>query len=359
MKSVIYQTDFKINMFDSNLHIKKMRDVILLFFFLIFIIPLNGHAQQKEVVAEKGDGIYRLLTKNGLSFAEYSSAFIELNKSLLGKDNTLIAGVKYKLPSEKNAVNTNSSTTSARNIKTFDIFGAKYEDVEITGNELDGAIYYLVSGHGGPDPGAIGKYGSYNLCEDEYAYDVTLRLARELIKHGATVYMITRDPNDGIRDDSFLKADKDEMCYPSLRIPLNQTRRLQQRTDVVNNLYAKNKPSFQRMIVIHVDSRGNGENIDVFFYHDRRSNTGHKAAQTLQKTFQEKYNEHQPGRGYHGTVSSRNLYVIRNSYPPTVYIELGNINHIRDQQRFIIADNRQAVANWLREGLIVDYGNNK
>ena len=276
----------------------------------------------------------------------------------MGKDNTLIAGVKYKLPEAENNENINSSSTGA-NIKTYDIFGKKYEDVEITDSDLNGAIYYLVSGHGGPDPGAIGRYGSNNLCEDEYAYDVTLRLARELIKHGATVYMITRDLNDGIRDDSFLKADKDEVCYPDKRIPLNQIKRLQQRTGVVNNLYKKNKPSFQRMIVIHVDSRGTGENIDVFFYHDKRSTTGLKAAQILQKTFQEKYSEHQPGRGYHGSVSTRNLYVIRNSYPVTVYIELGNINHFRDQQRFIIADNRQAVANWLSEGLITDFKNNK
>jgi N-acetylmuramoyl-L-alanine amidase len=64
---------------------------------------------------------------------------------------------------------------------------------------------------------------------------------------------------------------------------------------------------------------------------------------------------HQPNRGYEGTVSDRNLYVTKNSFVPAVFIELGNINHTKDQQRFIIADNRQAVANWLRDGLIEDY----
>ena len=113
------------------------------------------------------------------------------------------------------------------------------------------------------------------------------------------------------------------------------------------------------MIAMHVDSRSRGENIDVFFYHDKRSKTGQKAAKIIQKTFQDKYNKHQPGRGYKGTVSTRNLYVVKNTYPVAVYIELANINHRRDIQRIIVTDNRQAVANWLAEGLVVDFKTNK
>lgn len=336
-----------------------MKVVILTFFLAFFIIPTTLNAQQKEVIAKKGDGIYRLLTRNGLSASEYMNDFIELNKNSLGKDNTLIAGLKYKLPDKSNNTSSEAETKSSGLVKHFEIFGKKYEDVEITSNDLKGAIYYLVSGHGGPDPGAMGHYGSHVLCEDEYAYDVTLRLARNLIQNGATVYMITRDPNDGIRDDSYLKADHDEICYPHQTIPLNQIRRLHQRTAAVNKLYKSNRDAFQRMVVIHVDSRSKGENIDVFFYHDKRSKTGTQTTKILQKTFQDKYDEHQPGRGYQGTVSTRNLYVVRNTYPTAIYIELGNINHYRDQQRFIIADNRQALANWLTEGLIKDFKTNK
>jgi N-acetylmuramoyl-L-alanine amidase len=241
----------------------------------------------------------------------------------------------------------------------MDIFGAKYANVEINSNELQGAIYYLIAGHGGPDPGAVGRYNNYQLCEDEYAYDVTLRMARNLIEKGATVHMIITDKNDGIRDESFLKADKDEVCYPNKTIPLNQIKRLHQRVEATNDFYKKNQNAFQRVIIIHVDSRSKGENIDIFFYHDSKSNTGKKAATILQKTFHDKYNEHQPGRGYQGTVSSRNLYVLKNTYPAGVYIELANINHERDIKRLIIADNRQAVANWLTLGLITDFKTNK
>lgn len=350
-------------MFDSNLHIKIITKVILAFFLAVFISPLHSLAQKKEVVAEKGDGIYRLLTRHGLSISENMDSFIELNKENLGKDNSLISGIKYFLPEKNNGTETVSAeralTKSSGKTARYEIFGKNYENVEITSNELNGAIYYLMAGHGGPDPGAVGKYNQNQICEDEYAYDVTLRLARNLIQKRASVYMITRDKNDGIRDISYLKADRDEVCYPSQRIPLNQNKRLRQRTEAVNMLYKNNRNAFQRMIAVHVDSRSQGENIDVFFYHDKRSDTGKKTAKTLQKTFQDKYDEHQPGRGYKGTVSQRNLYVVKNTLPVAVYIELGNLNHYRDIQRFIIADNRQAVANWLTQGLVTDFKTNK
>lgn len=341
-------------------------------------MPSPLFAQSREVVARNGDGIHKMLRNNGLDPAIYTEAFIELNKTRLGKDNTLFTGVKYRLPDPgqtKATQNVNNEVTanvsaavpaeritapaSAGKTMRYDIFGAKYANVEIKSNELKGAVYYLKSGHGGPDPGAMGNYQGNVVCEDEYAYDVTLRLAKNLIERGATVYMITIDKNDGIRDESFLKADKDEVCYPNLKIPLNHVKRLQQRVDAVNKLYGKHKNSFQRFISIHVDSRSKGENIDIFFYHDSKSTTGKKAATTLQKTFHAKYNEHQPGRGYQGTVSARNLYVLKNSYPTGVYIELANMNHQRDIKRLIIADNRQAVANWLAQGLVTDFKNNR
>jgi N-acetylmuramoyl-L-alanine amidase len=327
-------------------------------------------AQSKEVVAIKGDGIYKLLKRNGIDPVKYTDAFVELNKTRLGKDNTLFAGVKYKLPDTGNSAieeivaATEAPAPSApakisSQIKHFDMFGKKYAEVEIKSDELKGAIYYLIAGHGGPDPGAVGRYEGHQVCEDEYAYDVTLRMARNLIEKGATVYMITLDKNDGIRDESFLRADKDEVCYPNQTIPLNQVKRLHQRVDATNKLYKQNRGAFQRVIIIHVDSRSKGENIDIFFYHDSQSNTGKKAATILQRTFHNKYNLHQPGRGYQGTVSSRNLYVLKNTYPAGVYIELANINHQRDIKRLIIADNRQAVANWLTEGLVTDFKTNK
>ena len=43
------------------------------------------------------------------------------------------------------------------------LFGKKLATYQITSNELSGACFYLVSGHGGPDPGAIGIYQGRQL----------------------------------------------------------------------------------------------------------------------------------------------------------------------------------------------------
>ena len=45
------------------------------------------------------------------------------------------------------------------------LFGKELATYTISSNELDGACFYLVSGHGGPDPGAIGKYQGKELHE--------------------------------------------------------------------------------------------------------------------------------------------------------------------------------------------------
>ena len=328
---------------------------------LLFLLLLMGVGQvfaqsnQNEVVAKKGDGIYTILSRNGLNSDAYFADFVELNEKNIGKNYSLYEGRKYLLPEKK--INESSSSVGTNKVtRNYAIFGPDYSNVEIIDNSLKGAIYYLMAGHGGPDPGALGKYGKYTLSEDEYAYDVTIRLARKLIEHNALVYLIVRDNNDGIRDESVLKMDQDETVYKDKSIPRNHNARLKQRTKVVNNLYAKNKGAYQRLITIHVDSRGQGENLDVFFYHHEKSKSGKSLANNIHKTFKEKYAHYQPNRTYSGSVSSRSsLYVIRNTHPPTVFIELGNIRNGNDQRRFVIPDNRQALANWIGDGLILDY----
>ncbi|GAB2535067.1 hypothetical protein GCM10027085_27340 [Spirosoma aerophilum] len=236
------------------------------------------------------------------------------------------------------------------------IMGSGYATIPILDGQLSGTVYYLASGHGGPDPGAIGRFGKQLLPEDEYAYDVTLRLARLLIQHGATVYMIVQDRNDGIRDAAVLPIDYDEVAFPNQTIPLNQTNRLHQTTTAVNGQFSRHKEKYQRFITIHVDSRSRGETTDVFFYHHPQSKVGLRLARQIHKTFQAMYRRHRPARPYMGRVSSRGtLYVVKNCQPPTVFIELGNIQNALDQRRFLQAQNRQALANWMCLGMLTDY----
>lgn len=256
-------------------------------------------------------------------------------------------------PVEVDPVDDHTDNLDVLRYEKFPIFGKEYERTPIYSDKLKGQVYYLISGHGGPDPGAIGHKDGHQLCEDEYAYDVTLRLARNLLQHGATVYMITRD-TDGIRDQEYLESDKDETVWYNQKIPLNHVKRLRQRTRKINELHAKHKAEgalVQRVIEIHIDSRYVEQKVDIFFYHYPGSNSGKALADQMYKTIKSEYAEHQKNREYKGVVKSRNLHTLREALPTSVYIELGNITNEFDQKRLLIVNNRQAIANWLAQGV--------
>ena len=74
-------------------------------------------------------------------------------------------------------------------------------------------------------------------------------------------------------------------------------------------------------------------------------------ANNIHKTFSEKYKENRSTGVYKGTMSSRELYSLENAPMPAIYIELGNLRNNFDQQRFILPSNRQALANWIFDGV--------
>jgi len=154
-------------------------------------------------------------------------------------------------------------------------------------------------------------------------------------------------------------VDYDEACYVNKKIPKNQTLRLRQRTRTVNTLYMKHIGAYQRLIVTHVDSRSENKNIDVFFYHHKKSKNGKRLATNILESFKQKYAKHQPNRTYAGSISTRGLYLIKNTLPPMVYIELGNIKNEKDQKRILDYENREALAKWIHNGLLVDFEESK
>ena len=198
------------------------------------------------------------------------------------------------------------------------------------------------------------SYQGKQIAEDEIAYDTSLRLARELMMDGATVYVIVQDPDDGIRDLNPLPVDHDEVYYGNKTIVLNQVSRLRTRAKVINDLFDKQSRTAksQQVISLHVDSYGYKvePQVDVHFIVGSRS--GKKLARAVRDTVQDKYAFYQPERGYKGEIKSRNLMILRETKPTAILIELGNIRHPGDQHRLVKPANRQTLAEWIKEGLI-------
>jgi N-acetylmuramoyl-L-alanine amidase len=271
---------------------------------------------------------------------EESEIKVKNDKSEEGISSAVISGTELK----------------RKGIKSIHVplMGAGYDEVHIEDFSLAGEVYYIISGHGGPDPGAVCSDCPSKMCEDEYAYDVALRLARNLMQHGATVEMIVQDENDGIRDEKYLKCDHDEKTLGNKVIPLGQKARLQERAYTVNKLHKKYKKKgfkVHKAIEIHVDSRSKNTRQDVFFYYNKHNKISKELANSVQKVFESKYETHQKGRGYTGFVEDRGIYMVRNVTPPILFVELANIRNASDQERLLLNTNRQALANWLFEGL--------
>ncbi len=322
----------------------------------IFIYTYNGKSIRSTIGIDDMDAAKRIAHYNkvilnrNLRQSDYVTSKIlwvpyhELNCS--GESANTTASTSSKNPSTK--------TPSGTSAHYFPIFGPDYATVVPKSDKLKGKVYYISSGHGGPDPGAVAKVGNQTICEDEYAYDVSLRLARNLIEQGAKVYIIVQDENDGIRNEDILLCDNDEKMLGKETIPINQLARLKQRTDAINDIYAgyaRKGIKEQILVCIHVDSRSEHQRQDVFFYHFEHSKSGKKLALNVQKVFEEKYARYRATGGYEGTVSTRNLYMLRKPFPTTLYVELANIKNAFDRKRILPATNRQALANWLFEGL--------
>lgn len=358
-----------------------MKKRFYIFLLISFLLSLAGVQAQQKATPKAGEGISTFLLRHNRSPKKYHDDFVELNKAKLGKGNVLKMGVTYTIPPIKRSSVAKATSTKNTSAKAKDkeekaatakpssskapkigttvkqpLFGKKLSDVVVTSNRLAGACFYVVSGHGGPDPGAIGRVGKHELHEDEYAYDIALRLARVLMQEGADVRIIIQDAKDGIREDAYLSNSKRETCMGD-PIPLNQVKRLQQRCNKINALYSKDRQKYKycRAIFIHVDSRSKGKQTDVFFYHSSNKAESKRLANNMKHTFESKYGKHQPNRGFSGTVSGRNLYVLSHTTPASVFVELGNIQNSFDQRRLVMNSNRQALAKWLMEGFLKDF----
>jgi len=237
--------------------------------------------------------------------------------------NTSTSTNNHSTTKKSNTTIPNPTPIALQSFINDDIYGKQYAKVDFIDQELQGKVFYVVSGHGGPDPGAMCTDCSSKLCEDEY-------------------------------DQSILKCDSDERLANNSKLPINQLKRLQQRTDYINGkwkAYKNQGLNDQYLISIHIDSNNSSHKQDVFFCYAKGSNSSKSLASGLRDKFTEKYKQHQKNKNYKGFLQERGLYVLRKTAPPAVLVELANIRNRNNHKRILSSENREALAKWLYEGL--------
>nr|WP_246209010.1 LysM peptidoglycan-binding domain-containing protein [Entomospira entomophilus] len=130
-------------------------------------------------------------------------------------------------------------------------------------NTLNGYRIVLDPGHGGYDPGALGSVTidgkRYYLVEDEYVYDIALRLYAILVQHGAEVEMTILAPNHTIRDNSKLESfvnQKNEVYNDpqEMQRPVGGRWGLRKRLEITQR-FLKNQSSKKSIFMsLHADS---------------------------------------------------------------------------------------------------------
>lgn len=331
----------------------KLRHIFITVVLSGCLLPIFVSAQDRAYPIE-GDGIFSFLRRWNRTDTTYVREFIDLNSEKLNAQGGLELGTVYLIPplhpgDVYPAPETNDQPTDQK------IFGEKYKDFTLASDNLEDACFYIISGHGGPDPGAVTRIDGRELHEDEYNYDFSLRLARNLMMHGATVYVIIQDEYDGIRDERFLPNNNGETCLGD-PIPKSQIDRLKQRVEKVNDLYARDKDKFRyvRALEVHIDSRNPKEQIDLFLYYADNPQS-RMTSYTLRNEVLEQYRKHQSNRGFNGNVSHRDLYILRQLHPPAIMVEVGNFQNTLDRKRIMDPNNRQAIANWITHAFIEDF----
>ena len=148
--------------------------ILLFFCFLFSVSALWG---QQKATPKPGEGISTFLLRHNRAPKKYYDDFIKLNEAKLGKGQTLKLGVTYLIPPVKKKVpasvttagsaakkeNTGKKQPPRKTERNEPLFGKLLANVKVTSNRLAGACFYVVSGHGGPDPGAIGRVGKHEL----------------------------------------------------------------------------------------------------------------------------------------------------------------------------------------------------
>ncbi len=349
---------------------------------MIFVSPLAGLSLLYEV--RKGDSLWSIARRNGISIPEIK----RLNKL---RTNNLYPGqvlrlgpriAKYNAPNgpyyfkkpRASRQRHRNYFERARTSPGLDYRRARMLlrafDNEILAKAprkrrkpLKGWRIVLDPGHGGIDPGAIvsnmtGQKQRVYVVEDEYVYDIALRVYRELRLLGAEVTLTVISPNHLIRDNLPAKTtfvhEKNEV-YNDERYNRRNSEKvrprsanLSQRVRVANRFVKGARRGRSLFVSLHADNTPGRPMGPLVIYHKRRGRVDRRSrsfARVMRSAL------HQPDMP--AQERGRNLAVLRNNLAHAeILVEVHNVHHQHEAYQIRYHKDRQHHAKKVVSGIL-------
>lgn len=187
-------------------------------------------------------------------------------------------------------------------------------------------VIVIDAGHGGPDPGAVGRL---EKKEDTLNLEITLRLRRLLEQSGAIV-ILTREDEKGLHTEksSTLREKKNE--------------------DLRNRRILINGSNADVLLSIHMNKFTQSKYYGAHAFYKYKCENSKTLALLIQEELRnvlDKDNKRVP-------QPRRNIYLIRRSEPPAVLVEAGFMSNINEEKLLNDPTYQEKIAWALYIGLI-------
>jgi len=213
------------------------------------------------------------------------------------------------------------------------------------------------AGHGGKDPGAVGKSGIY---EKDVVLDIAKRLKTILKKHGLKVSMTrTRDKFVSLKERTEMASKNRSDLFISIHANANPVRGLNGMEIYYAkkmNFLEKNEPQRkenQKTFFKELTMKKNDihlENMIAGILYDNKLQQSQEFAQTILKRATKILGTREIG------VKDSRFFVLRNTLVPAVLVEVGFLSNPKEEKFLKQGSYRQKVAYALARG-VLDYIN--
>ncbi len=349
--------------------------------------PRVNPSVQTEYVIKKGDSLSKIAAQFSISLTELKRINrLTSNRIYVGQKLKIVTRVKeiatnngpyyfyrpkapmqrsrgYREVSPKKPIEDYRNARNLMRVFNADIDSQMRRDRSGNAQPLKGWRVVLDPGHGGRDPGAIvsnvdGANRSVYVVEDEFVYDIGLRLYRKLRLAGAKVEMTVISPNHLIRknipptrtfvheqnevyNDEYANKKNDFSVRPGLH-------NIAQRAKIANRFFRGARWGQTLFVSLHADNSPNRPKGPLVIYWSRRGKIDSRSrsfARTMERAL--------ALPDVPAQIGGRNLAVLRNNLAHAeILVEIRNVHDKGEAWALRFHDRRESDANRIFRGIL-------